>query len=249
LSGFSEIQSALAKWPQEPVSGHVYADNSLERLRIVLAGLQRGDGFADAGDLAGLIRHVLRRQTVLYPASAPALRVPRQNCWPGESLWKESHVEVVSQDSTSFLLRVPLAWSAEWLPGSKHTPPLCAAFAEEPRRDSWPSTPRLALDPALVDGLGLSFQYYSCPGQRQAIQAAFFLRPGGTLVVNLPTGFGKSLVAWAPALLAPPRTLTLMVTPTVALAIDQERQLREQYHPDPVVATARDVGMAQRALR
>ena len=80
-----------------------------------------------------------------------------------------------------------------------------------------------------VDGLGLKFECYSCPGQRQAIHAAFFLQPGGTLVINLPTGSGKSMVAWAPALMAAPGSLTLMVTPTVSLAIDQERQLRSHY--------------------
>jgi superfamily II DNA/RNA helicase len=92
-------------------------------------------------------------------------------------------------------------------------------------------SPVLPLDPALEEDLGLEFKRYSCPGQRQAIRAVFFLKPGATLLINLPTGSGKSLVAWAPALMAPQGSLSLMVTPTVALALDQERQLREKYPP------------------
>jgi superfamily II DNA helicase RecQ len=87
----------------------------------------------------------------------------------------------------------------------------------------------LPLDTALEYGLKLPFKGYQGPGQRLAIRSAFFLKPGGTLVVNLPTGTGKSLVAWAAALLAAPRELTVMITPTIALAIDQERQLMENY--------------------
>jgi superfamily II DNA/RNA helicase len=100
---------------------------------------------------------------------------------------------------------------------------------EEFRREGWPLSPHLPLDTALEYGLRLPFKGYQGPGQRLAIRAAFFLRPGGTLVVNLPTGTGKSLVAWAPAMLCDPTELTVMITPTIALAIDQERQLRERY--------------------
>ena len=229
MSGFSELQSALAKWPRESIPEDSCNDNSLDRLIRVLSQVRENRSIAGAGDLAGLIRHALRRETIIHPDSPPALRVPREEGWPDETLWKESSIDATPHDRDSFLIRAARSWSADWLPGSDKIPPLVAAFAEELRRDTWPVSPVLPLDPALEQDLGLEFRRYLCPGQRQAIHAAFFLKPGGTLVVNLPTGFGKSLVAWAPALMAAQGSLTVMVTPTIALALDQERQLREQY--------------------
>ncbi|MEI7987380.1 MAG: protein DpdF, partial [Armatimonadota bacterium] len=124
-------------------------------------------------------------------------------------------------------------WSPEWLEKSKEFDPFEATHRETPRRVGWPSSPHLPLDTALQYGLKLPFTGYQGPGQRLAIRSSFFLRPGGTLVVNLPTGTGKSLVAWAPALLSEQNSLTIMITPTIALAIDQECQLREQYPNAP----------------
>jgi superfamily II DNA/RNA helicase len=48
--------------------------------------------------------------------------------------------------------------------------------------------------------------------------------PGDVLVVNLPTASGKSLVAYAPSLAAKTHNqLTVVIVPTVALGLDQER--------------------------
>ncbi len=62
------------------------------------------------------------------------------------------------------------------------------------------------------------------------MRAAFLIPPGQTLLVVLPTGAGKSLVGFAPALLGwPARGLTLVVVPTVALAHDLAHQVRELF--------------------
>lgn len=234
MSEFTKLQSVLANWPNVSVPTENWGDNSLDRLRRALKQMQLNQSSVGRGDLAGLIRHSLRRETIAHPDSRPALRVPRGDAWPDEHLWGDSDVDASPQGTDSWLIRSPRLWSSDWLHGSKQCPPLRASFSEERRRQAWPDAERLPLDPALVEGLGLEFDCYSCPGQRQAIQSAFFLQPGATLVINLPTGSGKSLVAWAPALMGSAGSLTLMVTPTVALAIDQERQLREQYPPQTV---------------
>lgn len=239
MSGFSELQSALAKWPQEPFPSSPLSDNSLERLRRVLAQFRESPSAAGPGDLAGLISHVLQRQSVLHPDARPSLRVPHAAGWPDEVLWRASCIDAVVHGQTSFLIRASRPWAANWLPGSQGKPPFVAAHAEEPRRETWPISPVLPLDPALEEELGLEFKRYTCPGQQEAIRAVFLLRPGGTLVINLPTGSGKSLVAWAPALMATEGALTVMVTPTVALALDQERQLREKY-PSRITASLPD---------
>ena len=181
------------------------------------------------GDLAGLIRHVLRRGTLLSNTDF-LLSVPSSLPWPTKELWSESDVLVVGTDQTSCHLRTPSAWSADWLPHSQKHEPFKATYQEESRRKK---TTHLSLDTALEFGLKLPFTGYKGPGQRLAVRSAFYLKPGGTLVVNLPTGTGKSLVAWAPTLLSDADKLTIMITPTIALAIDQEKQLREQYTSVP----------------
>jgi superfamily II DNA helicase RecQ len=79
----------------------------------------------------------------------------------------------------------------------------------------------------LADVLGPDFTRYSSPGQRQAIRTVLCAADGATIVVNLPTGSGKSAVAIAPALLqSRSGGVTIVVVPTTSLALDQERAVR-----------------------
>lgn len=178
------------------------------------------------GDIAGAVRHVLRRAS-LTGSTEFLLRVPKEADWPSKELWEESDVSVAGEDDSVLLLNAHHSWHTKWLSSSDKSPPLHAAYREEVRRLGWPALPGLPLDTALKFGLDLPFEGYQSPGQRHAIQSAFFLVPGGTLVVNLPTGSGKSMVAWAPALCSQRNELTVMVTPTISLAIDQEKQLHD----------------------
>jgi len=235
MNGFSELQSVLAEWPKRSIpDGIDWKDNSIRRLFRVLKCLQSNPLYASRGDIACLIRHVLCRFRSINNRT-PMLRVPATTGWPDQALWKQSHVDSISLGK-DLQLSVSKDWSADWLQGSAEYPPLQAAFQEVERRKTWPRSVKYPLDPALTDGLELEFENYSSPGQRQAIHSVFLMKPGGTMVVNLPTGMGKSLVAWAPALHHPKSdALTVMVTPTTALAIDQERQLKKGY-PQNVIA-------------
>jgi ATP-dependent DNA helicase RecQ len=228
LSDFQTIQNALRELPKTDLLKVSLRDRSCEQLRRAVLSLYSIPQSVCAGDLAGLVGHVLRRGT-LCDDPEYMLTVPSESPWPNEGLWAMSHVKVIGSDQQSLRLRAPESWKAAWLPDSDKFSPFEASLREEFRRKGWPSSPHLPLDTALEHGLKLSFKGYQGPGQRLAIRSAFFLKSGGTLVVNLPTGTGKSLVAWAAALLAAPRELTVMITPTIALAIDQERQLRENY--------------------
>ena len=228
MSDFQTIQNALRELPKIDLLKASLSDRSCEQLRRAVLSLYSNPQSVGSGDLAGLVRHVLRRGTICNDPEY-LLTVPSESPWPKEDLWTESHVKVVGSDHQSLRLRAANAWKADWLEGSDKFSPFEASLREEYRRKGWPTSPHLPLDTALEYGLKLPFKGYQGPGQRLAIRSAFFLKPGGTLVVNLPTGTGKSLVAWAAALLAAPRELTVMITPTIALAIDQERQLRENY--------------------
>lgn len=228
MSDFDRLHRAFLRLPDLCELTESFEDRSCEQLRRAVLATDENPSSVGPGDIAGLVRHALRRASLVDPSAAPWLLVPRTTPWPDEETWRSSHVSVIKDQST-FRVKAHESWSASWLPGSDRIDPLEASYREVFRRKGWPPSPHLPLDTALEFGLGLPFNGYQGPGQRLAIRSAFFLKPGGTLVVNLPTGTGKSLVAWAPALLCEDNELTVMITPTIALAIDQERQLHEQY--------------------
>src|SRR5205085_7370000 len=69
--------------------------------------------------------------------------------------------------------------------------------------------------------------HYRSVGQREAVRAVIATPPTATIIGNLPTGSGKSLVAYVPTLLSDAPGTTLVVIPTTSLALDQERAFRE----------------------
>lgn len=76
-------------------------------------------------------------------------------------------------------------------------------------------------DPALSL---LGYKDYRSHGQRGAMRAVLLAPAGSVLLVVLPTGAGKSLLAHLPPLLE--EGLTVVVVPTVSLAMDQARALK-----------------------
>jgi Superfamily II DNA helicase len=111
-------------------------------------------------------------------------------------------------------------WQPNWLDFSEQYHPDKPVFKEEDRRNYEP----VAGDPflELVD-----LKKYRSVGQREAIRAVLTAPECATLVINLPTGSGKSLCAQLPALLRSHIAgVSAIVVPTTALAIDQERALK-----------------------
>ena len=186
MSDLGSLQSVLDDWPSRPPAGE-FKDACLERFRRLLEAVHRDPASVGVGDIAGIVRHVLRRFAVISSQGGKILRVPRGPGWPCEKLWADSHVRIVGQDATHYRIEANEDWHSQWLEGSDRHPPLRAVFNETLRRDLWPASPHLPLDPTLKYGLKLPFDSYTSPGQRQAVQAAFLMNPGATLVVNLPT--------------------------------------------------------------
>lgn len=229
MTGFAQLAEILADWPHLQIPAEKFADSCHERLRQALLSLRVDQESVGRGDLAGLIRHMLLREALLSTEVNPMIRVPRVPGWPSDAEWRDFGVDVVSKPDQSFLLRVQTTWSPDWLHGSRLRDPLVASFREDVRQQKRNVVARLLSDPCVGQLLGEGFSEYTCPGQQQAIHAAFLMSPGGTLVVNLPTGSGKSLAVWAPALAATAgggKAVTVVVVPTVALALDQERQIQ-----------------------
>ncbi|MGE0322134.1 MAG: protein DpdF [Polyangiaceae bacterium] len=228
MSDFQLISSLLATWPERPVRVTEVGPNIGSRLWHALRDLRAPDR-SEPGplDLAGLISHVLRRESLLNNDRELRLRVPRGPTWPDADLWKKCMCEVALTGPNHYLLRAG-TWRPNWLTCSGVSDPLVPALVEESRRN----VECLPADPAIQEVLG--YRYYLGLGQRMAVRSALLLRPGGCLLAVLPTGGGKSLALLAPALLQGNSDgLTLVIVPTVALALDQERRAKAIFSSRP----------------
>ena len=217
--GLDELQSILKEWPPEIEIPNSISDSLMSRICQILRVAQRDQGLNDwQADLQPLLRHAMLREGK-EAGKAVRLRVPVGHGWPDRQRWEEHGFEVLEFGQNAYLLNA-LEWHPEWL-GSGEGGVFSDAFSNHVvrRRRPCPS------DPFIQDATG--FDNYSSPGQREAIRAAFLIPTGDTLIVNLPTGSGKSLVGQAPALVhSEEGHLTIFVVPTVALALDQERSMR-----------------------
>lgn len=177
-------------------------------------------------DCASLVRHVLRWEDENGGTNSN-LRVPKEQAWPSRSMWERHGCQIESEDEATFLLTAQ-AWCPSWLPDADRIPPSAAAIAEEPRREF----ASVDGDPFLV-ARGDEYRQYLSVGQQASVRAALTAPEGATLAVNLPTGSGKSLCAQLPTALDDHDSgLTVVVVPTVALALDQEESMRSVVHHD-----------------
>jgi len=81
------------------------------------------------------------------------------------------------------------------------------------------------------------------PGQREAVEAAL---AGRDSLIVMPTGGGKSLCYQLPGLAT--RDLTVVVSPLIALIVDQWRRLTAAGHPVAMITSAMDGDDVRRAL-
>lgn len=73
-----------------------------------------------------------------------------------------------------------------------------------------------------------SYENYHSRAQREILIKQIFMKPGEVLIGNLPTGSGKSLLFQWPILKDKfYKGLTLVVVPTISLALDQERRIND----------------------
>lgn len=194
----------------------LFTDTTYRRLANALTD-SNGTGLSD---LANLVRGVLRQEAErMNSADSPLLRVPVGKEWPTEEIWHEAGVEVLQVLGNEYVIRAH-RWNPKWLNGADVYPPDQPLYSREIRSRMEP----VHGDPflQLVDGR----THYRCKGQRDAIRSLLSAPSDATLVINLPTGAGKSLCAQLPALLTPSPSLTIVVVPTTSLAYDQERSMK-----------------------
>lgn len=195
------------------------------RLVRALAAREAGATLG-AADLVALVAHVLRREEAISRGQAVWLRVPAASvafasgrAWPDTEAWRAASLGV-REDQERYKL-TPRRWDPAWLPGQRGSEVTQPLFSEEHRR-----TYREVGGDPFLRAIGRS--RYRCDAQREAIRAVLSVPEGTTVLVNLPTGAGKSLCVHLPALLRSERGgVSIVVVPTTALALDQERAVRE----------------------
>lgn len=213
ITAFMEV---CADWPALPVPMRIAQDPLLERLRQQLLALSQSPYTVHDGDLIPLIRHILLR-TAGVDGKVQWLKAPLAAGWPSTEAWREAQFEVLP-GSTSLMLK------PRW-------PRLSFLHTQSDLFDdafkAIPSRPRheVDADPLLFETMGLPT--YTGHGQREAVRALLQLPAGHTLIANLPTGSGKSLLAHLPPLVEQEGLMTLAIVPTVALAIDQATRMQD----------------------
>ncbi|WP_152985532.1 protein DpdF [Pseudomonas taeanensis] len=99
-----------------------------------------------------------------------------------------------------------------------------AVYGHRPRRH----LKAVPMDVALRQRLkNEQFASYQGLGQQAAIRTVLTSPPDSTLIINLPTGSGKTLVIHALSLFAGKQKLVLVIVPTVGLALEQANRAAE----------------------
>lgn len=216
-SYFNEIARTLEAWPEVPSRGGVLPTPYQRLLDAVCLSMVR-PGSVGPRDLVALTRQVLRHETHAQGADQHLL-VPGAADWPTIEHWHAADCAALPAAGGKLIVGAS-AWNPPW---NCNQPVISSAEAAFGRRPDM----RVAGDPFLADILGPEFTSYSSPGQRQAIRTVLAARDSATIVVNLPTGTGKSAVAVAPGLLqSAAGGVSVVVVPTTSLALDQERAVR-----------------------
>lgn len=210
------LMEVCSQWPALALPSGPAKDPLLERLRQVLVAMGRHPIPASQIDCIALIRHVLLR-VAPQDGQAPWLRVPLSEGWPTADQWRLAQFEVLPGPAS---LNVQPRW-----PRLSFLDTQADLFDDVFR--SVQSRPNYAIpaDPLLLESMGLPA--YTGQGQREAVRALLHLPEGSTLIANLPTGSGKSLLAHLPPLIEQEGQMTLAIVPTVALAMDQASRMRE----------------------
>ncbi|MFC8044257.1 protein DpdF [Nocardia sp. NPDC057353] len=221
FDSWTGAQRLFAQWPTVPSADG--ATGLLGRLTDAVRGL--GTRRASKADIA-----VLTRQVLLDAAARgnhAGLVIPLDPALPDESDWSDVECTAVA---TAGGLRV---WAVPWTPEHAQSPPASLAAAEDlenvhlgsEARQRFTPVPAPA-DPFMTSAFG--HRSYKSVGQRQLARTVALAEAGATLVLSLPTGQGKTAVALAAGLVSPEQSgLTVVVVPTVVLALDMERRTRE----------------------
>jgi ATP-dependent DNA helicase RecQ len=217
---WSVAQELFSLWPN--IDPQLPAPGISRRLRDALLGLSSGE--AGWLDVAALGRQVsLEAQA---HGNTSWLSVPVGEGLPTAEQWRSVGCNTFRDHARLMIMAAP------WHPPVSG--PEADAIAASDFRQVYlgsESAQRRRLEHLEADpfwNAAFGYSEYLSAGQRQAARSVALAPPGSTTIVCLPTGHGKTEVALAPALLAGRgRSVAVVVVPTVVLALDMERRLRE----------------------
>jgi ATP-dependent DNA helicase RecQ len=210
LLGRSKVDAAWSALPP-----------SLERLRIALTEAPRR---ATTIDLAVLLRQALRFEHARRNyAVTPTVFVAHERL-AGFEAWERLSMRAIPAQDGQHVTALP--WRPDWLPNSGEQGVDALAASEAVRREF--NTANCEGDPFLAS---VGRESYRSRGQRAAVRAALSTPANGTLAVALPTGEGKSMIfqlvqsiGFVGAGHVEGRGVTLVIVPTVALAVNHEAE-------------------------
>lgn len=212
------LQDAFDAWPE--LAAVQAATDSGRRLLDAVAGLSTGA--ASGGDVSALARQVLLEDAAQF-GGEPHLRFPAAAPWPDADQWQVMACDARRVGDSLIIT------AREWNPPLSAGEDAVAAAAQlrEVYRGKQSAFRRSLVgapaDPFWTRTLG--HELYLGLAQRSAARAVALAPEGSTVVVVLPTGRGKTDVAWSRALLRE-TGVTIVVVPTVVLALDMERRTR-----------------------
>ena len=219
---FAALLTLCGHWGSERVPLRSAVDGVFERLRQVLRAMEATPQRNVTQNLIPLLRQVVLRK---IGVDGPQLwiRVPVAREWPTVQQWQDAQFDLL--DDGQWLRVCPRPPRLSFLGPQDDL--LDDVFFQIPSRQSH----QVPGDPALSRTLRLPT--YTGVGQREAVRALLHLPAGDILIANLPTGSGKSVLAQIPPLLGGDARLTVVIVPTIALAMDQARRmeplLKERY--------------------
>jgi ATP-dependent DNA helicase RecQ len=226
---FQYLREVVGAGELRPLDPDIFSESCHRRFAYAYNGLLASGVESGPSDIVGLLRQVIVTEDELHQKKGSNfILVPKRAPWPTPEVWRNACFEVSERESQIMLKAVE--WKPTWLPQADEFTPGSLVFSEAWRRN-YGDIPG---DPFLKHARRNS---YKSVGQCEAVRAVLTAPVGSTLLVNLPTGAGKSLCAHLPPLIRTHKDgVTVVVVPTTALAIDQERSLEDLIdHPTAYV--------------
>lgn len=193
------------------------------------------DGHAIRSDVLGLISQILHHTRLTGAGSPPVLDVGLAARGISGDEVKKFGLKAIPLHGGRTRLEPTDTWTTDWIRGDPrwvdHAIASPGHLVSEDGTISTKARPQsgdgLTADPA-VTAVAPGVKHYMSPAQATALRTVALKEAGSTLHIVLPTGSGKSLVGIVPGLIEPGST-TVVIVPTIALALDQEKQSRTRY--------------------